>query len=167
MTLRGIIHPGGSDVRWPVAPLPLARPSARGRQASLNGSASDCWFGSLRCNGAMVADDADTHTPFQQHREQVLSLEIGHPGVPMALLATVRDRKAAGMRVTISAIDRSGVGTDLREFTIHPFVNKAAVRVEPLSLPLMHNVDSRNGQIPDVDRLELHLTMTRARRQRR
>ncbi|MCX7324473.1 MAG: hypothetical protein NTZ14_08575 [Hyphomicrobiales bacterium] len=117
-------------------------------------------------NGAMVADDSATYTPFHQHREQALSLEIGAPDAPMALLATVWDRDAGGVLVTISAIDRYGVGTDLREFTMYPFVDKAAVRVEPLTLPLMHMVDSRNEQFPEFDRLELHLTMTRVVRQR-
>ncbi len=166
MTRRGVIHLG---LRCALAGGVLAAGHAvRAQTLSQLEQQRERLLVSLLAlrNGAMVADDSATYTPFQQHREQVLSLEIGAPDAPMALLATVWDRDAGGVLVTISAIDRYGVGTDLREFTMYPFVEKAAVRVEPLSLPLMHRVDSRNEQFPEFDRLELHLTMKRVLRQR-
>lgn len=115
-------------------------------------------------DGAMIADDAASYTPFQQHKEQFLTLDVAGTDTPVSLLVLIWDRDAGGVLVNISAIDSRGTEVELRAFTMYPFIDKTVTRVEPISLPRLHMVGSRNEHPPEFDRLELQLSMARVLR---
>lgn len=117
-------------------------------------------------DGALIGDDAATYTPYQQHKEQLLTLDIDVAGQRRTLLVTIWDRDAGGVRVGFSIIDSKGNEGERREFIMYPFVDKAALRTEPLRLPVMRVVDSGNDQLIEMARIELQLTMKRIVRHR-
>jgi hypothetical protein len=87
-------------------------------------------------DGALVADDAGSYTPFHKHREQLLSLDVGGPDQPLTVLVTIWDRDAGGVQVEVSLLNRDGASLERRAFTMYPFLDLASSRTEALRLPV-------------------------------
>lgn len=117
-------------------------------------------------DGALLADDAATYTSYQQHKEQLLTLDVELAGQRRTVLVSIWDRDAGGVLVGFSVIDSQGNDGGRREFVMYPFVDKAAMRAEPLRLPVMSVSDSGNDQLIEMARIELQLTMKRVVRGR-
>ncbi len=107
----------------------------------------------------LVADEAATYTPFQQNREQVLTLEIGPSPGRSTVLINLRDADAGGVRVSIRLIGAGGQQGQSRDFTMYPFVEKAAVRVEALEVPPEEGIDDE--ALARMRKVELQLVMKR------
>ena len=114
--------------------------------------------------GEMVADEAQTYRPFHQHREQVLTLDVGAEGVPRSLLVTLWDRDAGGVRVMCCALGRDGQHVDRRDFIMYPLLDKAAARTERLRLPVRLAAEGAGAALMAPDEIELVITMNRVLR---
>ena len=114
--------------------------------------------------GEMVADEAQTYRPFHQHREQVLTLEVGADGTSRSLLVTLWDRDAGGVRVMCCALGRDGQPFDRRDFIMYPLRDKAAARTERVRLPLRLAAEGAAAALLAPEEIELVITMKRVLR---
>jgi hypothetical protein len=116
--------------------------------------------------GDLVADDAATFTPFHRFKEQLITLDVTDRGARGTLLVTVWDKAAGGVTVQTARLDRNGEQHDRREFTMYPFVDKAAMRQERVRIPVVHVADDGAEEQGQAMPVELVITMKRAIRQR-
>lgn len=117
-------------------------------------------------DGVLIADDAASYSAYQQHKEQVLTLDLDVAGQRRTLLVDIWDRDGGGVKVGYLIVDGLGNLGERREFVMYPFIDKTAQRAEPLRLPIMRVVDSGNDQLIEMARIELQLTMKRTVRLR-
>jgi hypothetical protein len=116
--------------------------------------------------GELIADDAASYTPFHRHRDQQLTLDVENERVRGTLLVTVCDQDAGGVKVQTARLDRTGAEYDRREFTMYPFVDKAATRQEMVLIPVVHVADDGSEEHGLSTPIDLVITMKRVVRAR-